>query len=157
MKAFPVLKRIIYLSLVIFLLVGCQSGEETPTPTQSMGQINRRYDFVTIIAAPGAVYQGYYAVRPESLVRILAENFPPGVILSAKLSLPGSDTYDSVAASQLDEEGKGQLVFFFPRKWDTGEEIPEGEIILNLMWNRGAERMEVPLRYEKIELTPQAP
>jgi len=132
----------------VFLAAGCKGTqtENTPTPEQGEKRLNKRSDRIAIDVSPQAAFDGYFAVEKEAVVHIIARGFPPRIYLHALLQSGTAGKTRAAATSQLDEDGKGSLVFFFPGKWDDGAAIENGEVELVMIWNDHRDRIIIPLK-----------
>jgi len=139
------------ISVVGLCIVSCSVVTDNEQPSQGapLEQLNQQLDRLSIEVSPGKTYPGYYGVSPDSMVQIIATGFPPGIYLHTELGMSDADVRRSVSTSQLDEEGKGSQVFFFPEKWDNGEDIMEGEMFLVLTWGKNGDQLIVPLQFRK--------
>lgn len=139
------------LSVILLLLGGCTgtNSKEESLKTSQSNQLNQRLDRLSIEVSPGETYPGYYVVKPDSLIQIIAKDFPPKVYLHTELGIPNGKLRRSLATSQLDEEGKGQQAIFFPSKWSNGSDLEEGEMFLVLTWDKSGNQLIVPLQFRK--------
>ena len=128
------------------LLAACGSGEATPAVD---APINPDPTRIQLELVANQSPDGYYQAETGALVQVLASGFPSGETVRLFLSAPGADYKDPVATAPVQENGEGQLVFFFPQRWDDGNPVEPGQYLLIAEWdsNEGAESMTINIEH----------
>lgn len=139
---------IMILLIAVFglLLTACSGGEATPASNTPINPDPTRVQLELVANQPP---DGHYQIETGALVQVLASGFPGGETVRLFLSAPGTDYKDPVATSPVKDDGQGQLVFFFPQRWDDGNQVEPGEFTLIAEWesDSGKETMIIDIQH----------
>ena len=129
-----------------FILSSCGPDAAKPAADSPINPDPTRVQLELVANQPPG---GYYQIETGALVQVLASGFPGGETVRLFLSAPGTDYKDPVATSPVQEDGKGQLVFFFPQRWDDGNPVEPGQFILIAEWESadGKQSMTVEIQH----------